>query len=153
MKHSHASKQGNTVMKMNKLFNNFSVVLFATGLSLSSLTMAGPGHDDGGHGHGNSQSSHKTLGSESDHMMTEKKMNKDIREVMGKGRINKIMKDKHMVNIKHEPIPEMKWPKMNMNFKTQEQVNLSDLSLGQEVTFTLLVDGDNNYVIKEIIAK
>jgi Cu/Ag efflux protein CusF len=140
-------------MKIIKLMNNISVILFATGLSLSTSAIAGPGHDDGGHGHGNSQTGQMMSGSKSGHMTSEKQMDKHMREVMGKGRINKIMKDKHMVNIKHEPIPEMKWPKMKMNFKTQEQVNLSDLSLGQEVTFTLLVDGDNNYVIKEIIAK
>ena len=80
-------------------------------------------------------------------------MGEHMREVVGQGRINKIMADKRMININHGAIPEMNWPKMRMNFKTQEQVNLSELELGQEVNFTLLVDGDNNYVIKEITVK
>lgn len=77
----------------------------------------------------------------------------DMREVMGNGRLNKIMADKHMVNINHEPMPEMNWPKMRMNFKTDKSVDLSSLKPGQEVDFTLLVDDDNNYLIKEITVK
>jgi len=81
------------------------------------------------------------------------RMGEQMREVQGHGRLNKIMSGKHMVNINHEAMPQMNWPKMRMNFKTQEHLDLSQLSPGEEVTFTLLVDDDNNYVIKEIRAK
>jgi len=145
-------------MNTNNLIRSINVVLLATGLTLSSLSLAGPGHEDSGHGHGDSKSGHMMSGSDKGHMMSESNMNKQgmnehMREVMGEGQINKVMADKGMVNIKHEPIPEMKWPKMRMNFKTQDQVNLTDLQPGQKVSFTLLVDDDNNYVIKEITVK
>ena len=80
-------------------------------------------------------------------------MDQHMREVMGTGRINKVMADKHMVNIVHEPIAEMDWPKMRMNFKTDESVNLDELKPGQEVSFTLQVNKDNSYVIKQIDVK
>jgi Cu/Ag efflux protein CusF len=77
----------------------------------------------------------------------------NMREVMGIGRLNKIMAERGMVNINHEPMPEMDWPKMRMNFQVQEGIDLSELNLGDEVEFTLLVDGDNNYVISNIKTK
>ena len=140
-------------MKTNKLLRSINIVLLASGLALTSLVMAGLGHENGHHGHDKSQSGHMKPGSGYGHMMSEQSKDKLMREVIGEGRINKVMAEKHMINIKHVPIPEMKWPKMRMNFKAQKQVNLSELELGQEVNFTLLVGGENNYVIKEITVK
>ncbi|KZZ57197.1 hypothetical protein A3760_16900 [Oleiphilus sp. HI0122] len=77
----------------------------------------------------------------------------NMREVMGMGRLNKIMAERGMVNINHEPMPEMNWPKMRMNFQVQEGIELSELNLGDEVEFTLMVDDNNNYIIKDIKTK
>ncbi|KZZ54752.1 hypothetical protein A3758_00420 [Oleiphilus sp. HI0118] len=77
----------------------------------------------------------------------------NMREVMGMGRLNKIMAERGMVNINHEPMPEMNWPKMRMNFQVQEGIDLSELNLGDEVEFTLMVDDNNNYIIKDIKTK
>jgi Cu/Ag efflux protein CusF len=122
------------------------------------MSLALPAFADGnahGHGHGEGEGEGEGIGK--GHMksggMQAGGMGGDMREVMAEGRLNKIMADKHMVNIKHGPIPEMNWPKMNMNFKTSEQVDLKALKPGQKVEFKLLVDGDNNYVIKEIMVK
>lgn len=112
-------------------------------------------HDHSQHGHQNAEHMEK-----GEHMMDQKdmghhagEMGAHMREVMGEGRINKVMAKHGMVNIKHEPMPEMNWPQMSMNFKTEKSVNLEDLKPGQEVDFTLLVDDDNNYVIKQITVK
>lgn len=96
--------------------------------------------------HGMHQEAMHEKGSHGEHM-------KNMREVMGKGRLNKIMAERGMVNINHEPMPEMNWPKMRMNFQVQEGLDLSELNLGDEVEFTLMVDDDNNYIIKDINAK
>ena len=77
----------------------------------------------------------------------------NMREVIGMGRLNKIMAERGMVNINHEPMPEMNWPKMRMNFQVEEGFDLSDLKLGDEVEFTLMVDDNNNYIIKDIKTK
>jgi Cu/Ag efflux protein CusF len=131
-------------MQINKLV---FVFLFTAGISIGLPAFAdGHGHDDGHAGHEHDHSMH-------DHSQHSDGMNNHLREVMGHGRVNKIMADKNMINIKHEPIPEMNWPQMNMNFRTDDQVDLKALKPGQEVDFKLLVDDENNYVVKEITAK
>jgi len=137
--------------KTNKLFKIFGLVMLSSGLSISTSSLA-EGNHTYQHGHDDAKSGHMMSGGDMGKQMN-KQMESHMREVVGEGRINKIMQDRHMVNINHGPIPELKWPKMRMNFKAQKQVNLSELELGQEVNFTLLVGGENNYVIKEITVK
>ena len=72
------------------------------------------------------------------------------REVQGSGQINKIKAEHQMVNITHEPIAEMNWPKMRMNFRTSEDVDLANLKPGQKVDFIMQVDQENNYQITDI---
>ncbi|WP_020407226.1 copper-binding protein [Hahella ganghwensis] len=117
-------------------------------LLLGATLMAGGAHADEGKGehmmeHGEMMKNDQMM---EGHGMSESQH----REVMGVGMVNKIHADRHMVNISHEPIAELKWPKMRMNFKTDSDVDLSSLKLGQKVQFMLEVDGDNNYLIREI---
>ena len=72
------------------------------------------------------------------------------REVQGSGQINKIKAEHQMVNITHEPIVEMNWPKMRMNFRTSDDVDLANLKPGQKVDFIMQVDQENNYQITDI---
>ncbi|UZE95319.1 copper-binding protein [Alkalimarinus alittae] len=130
----------NVISTRNALRNVIST-LAVSAMLLPAVTLA-----DSEHGHSNMK--------EQGHMMKQDHMkSQGMREVMGTGRINKVMAEKHMVNIVHEPIAEMEWPKMRMNFKTAEGVNLNDLKPGQEVTFKLQVNKDNSYVIKQIDVK
>ncbi len=73
-----------------------------------------------------------------------------MRQVEGVGEVNKVMGEHHMLNITHEPIGAMNWPKMRMNFKTDESVELGELKQGDRVRFTLEVDADDNYRIIDI---
>ncbi len=135
-------------MKVNKLI---SVIALCCTLALTATTTAlasgeGAHHHEHGKATSNEHAAHgKAKGQHKGH-----KMGESTREVLGHGRINKIMADRGMININHEAMPEMQWPKMRMNFKTAEGVDLSGLKLGQMVKFKLLVDEKNNYVIKEI---
>ena len=146
-------------MKIKKV----GTALFMTaGIIFSGVTTAdNHGHHDNSH-HDHSQHDHQNGEhmEKNEHMMDQEdmghhagEMGAHMREVMGEGRVNKVMAKHGMVNIKHEPMPDMNWPQMSMNFKTEKSVNLEDLKSGQEVDFTLLVDDDNNYVIKEITVK
>ena len=128
--------------KCNGLISLASVVLL-----LCSATVVASHHADDEHGHG-----HDNMHNQG-HIMQSEEMGQHMREVKGHGRINKVMADDYMVNITHEPMPEMNWPKMSMNFRTQIQVDLNNLKPGQQVDFKLLVDEDHNYIIKEIIVK
>ncbi|CAN0595801.1 unnamed protein product [Ectocarpus sp. 12 AP-2014] len=140
--HKHILFKEEYNMKI-KAFGSVFVVVATMAIGFSA--------NAGNHAHGHSDKGHmmdqKNMGDHAGHMEAE------MREVMAQGRVNKVMAGHGMVNINHEPIPEMSWPKMNMNFKTQPQVSLDSLEPGQQVEFKLLIDGDNNYVIKEIIAQ
>ena len=135
-----------------KIKSIISVAVISVSLG-SALPVLADGND--GHHHGHSDHMNND-----GHMMDQEgmghhggSMDSHMREVMEQGRVNKVMAEYGMLNIKHEPMPEMNWPQMSMNFKTQKQVDLSKLKPGQQVDFKLLVDDENNYVIKEIVVK
>lgn len=137
-----------------KQIYSLGAFLFAIAIGSAPVYADDHGHHSGAHNEGHHHQGHAS----GEHMMNADEMHdgamtSHMREVMGSGRINKIMADRHMVNIKHEPMPEMNWPKMSMNFNTKKTVDLGALRPGQEVEFKLLVDDDNNYVIKEITVK
>ena len=130
---------------MNKQTNkstllNTSAALFLSALLMPAVSMSGSGHGDDKNSSG--------------HMNGQEQMKEQhARMVTGMGRINKVMSDRHMVNIVHEPIAELEWPKMRMNFKVSDQVKLDELKPGQEVEFKLQVNKDNSYMIKSIDVK
>ena len=135
-------------MKLSK--NPFLSVAMFLALSVSSSALIaadhGAHHDQKGDGHGMHEENKHGV-QMGDHEKAA------MREVAGEGRLNKIMAKHRMVNINHETIPEMYWPKMRMNFKVVEDVDLGKLNLGDEVEFTLMVDDANNYVITDIKTK
>ncbi len=85
--------------------------------------------------------------------MMEKSSQQKMQMVKSKGILNKVMPEHRHVNISHEPIPELNWPKMKMNFQTDKSVDLSGLKPGQKVIFTLQVDEQQNYLIKEMMVE
>lgn len=125
---------------MKKLTIKATLKNTSAALFLSALIMPASSIADSNHGH------EKMNGQ--GHMMEQ-----GSRMVMGVGRINKVMKEKQMVNIVHEPIAELEWPKMRMNFKVSDQVKLDKLKPGQEVEFKLKVNKDNSYLIQSIQVK
>lgn len=135
-----------------KIKSIMSVAVISTSFGLASPVLAG-GNDGHHHGHADQMSGDGHMMNQNGMGQYGENMDSHMREVMGHGRVNKVMAEHGMLNIKHEPMPEMNWPQMSMNFRTQKQVDLSKLKPGQQVDFKLLVDDDNNYVIKEIIVK
>ena len=93
---------------------------------------------------------HMMEGQGDGHMMDGQQHQQMMRQVHGVGEVNKVMGEHHMLNVTHEPIEAMNWPKMRMNFKTDESVDLDSLSEGDRVRFTLEVDANDNYRIVEI---
>lgn len=65
----------------------------------------------------------------------------------GQGKVNEVDTAEHTINISHEPIPALKWPKMKMNFPVASTVDLSGFKSGDAVSFTLQGDEDGNYTI------
>jgi Cu(I)/Ag(I) efflux system periplasmic protein CusF len=71
----------------------------------------------------------------------------------GTGTINSVDPEKHTVSITHNPIKTLGWPKMKMQFKADNSVDLSALKPGESVSFTLKPVGKDDYNITKIDAR
>jgi membrane fusion protein, copper/silver efflux system len=71
--------------------------------------------------------------------------------VTGSGIIQAIKADENTVNLQHEPIEDLGWPAMTMNFTVAEGVDLSKLSVNETVMFQL-EERDDKYLITSIHA-
>ena len=72
--------------------------------------------------------------------------------VQGMGTVKKVLADKAMIKLKHDPIGAIGWPAMTMNFSAAPSVDLSGYSKGQAVHFTLEKQADGNYLITDIMS-
>ncbi|MFY8327128.1 efflux RND transporter periplasmic adaptor subunit [Pseudoalteromonas sp. ZZD1] len=73
-----------------------------------------------------------------------------ITSVWGKGVVNSIMAGHRMVNISHEPMEELDWPSMTMDFSVADSVDFQALQAGQSLHFELTKQADDNYLISAI---
>lgn len=64
--------------------------------------------------------------------------------------IHKIDADKGTVNVTHEPIPAISWPKMTMDLPVTKRVDLAKFKAGDKVTITLKQGVDKQYRVTEI---
>ena len=65
------------------------------------------------------------------------------------GVVNSVNADAARVNITHDPVESLKWPKMKMNFKAHEPALLKDIKAGMTVDFEIQKMG-NEYHLTEI---
>lgn len=56
----------------------------------------------------------------------------------GRGIVNKVNLDAGKVNLSHEAITSLKWPKMTMDFNVQDKSALVDVKPGMKVEFELV---------------
>lgn len=70
--------------------------------------------------------------------------------IKGTGVINSVSVDKRMVNITHEPITAINWPKMTMDLPVTKHVDLDVVKVGSEVDFMLKLGMDKQYRITKI---
>jgi len=55
----------------------------------------------------------------------------------GRGKVNSVNLETGTVNLSHDPIKSLKWPKMTMDFKARDPALLKDLKPGEQVSFEL----------------
>ncbi len=70
--------------------------------------------------------------------------------VWSKGVINQVMVAHRRVNISHEPIAELDWPSMKMDFTVADDVDFQALDTGQTLHFELTKKADNSYMVSAI---
>ena len=60
-----------------------------------------------------------------------------VQNHQGRGTINKVDLDAGKVNISHEAITSLKWPKMTMDFNVQDKSALAEIKPGMKVDFEI----------------
>ena len=68
----------------------------------------------------------------------------------GTGTVNSIDPAQHKVNLSHNPIPEIGWPAMTMDFPVAASVDLKPVKPGTRVNFTIEKGQGGMYEIKAI---
>jgi Cu(I)/Ag(I) efflux system membrane fusion protein len=73
-------------------------------------------------------------------------------EHQGRGRVTAIEAAAGRVELEHEPMPSMQWPRMTMGFVVEDKSQLGKLKAGDTVEFRLRgqPDKDGSYVIERI---
>jgi Cu(I)/Ag(I) efflux system membrane fusion protein len=60
-----------------------------------------------------------------------------------------VMAGDRTLRLEHDPIPELDWPAMTMNFSVHDTVEIDDLREGQNIHFGMVQDGDR-WVIDQV---
>ena len=68
----------------------------------------------------------------------------------GTGTVNAVDSAQHKVNLSHQPIPEIGWPAMTMEFPVAPSVDLKAIKPGIRVNFTIEPGQGGMYEIKAI---
>ena len=68
----------------------------------------------------------------------------------GTGKVNEVDVQGHKVNITHNPIATLGWPKMKMEFSVDPSVSLVGIKAGDSISFTLKAGGDEDYTITKL---
>lgn len=73
-------------------------------------------------------------------------------EASGVGVINSVDAEKGMINITHEPMPELGWPTMTMDMPVTKRVDLGAVKAGDKVDFKVKLGRDKQYRVTEMEA-
>ena len=64
------------------------------------------------------------------------------------GVVNSVNAEAGRVNITHDPVASLKWPKMKMNFKAHDPALLADIKPGMSVDFEIQKMGNEYHLIQ-----
>jgi Cu/Ag efflux protein CusF len=68
----------------------------------------------------------------------------------GTGTVNSVDPAQHKVNLSHQPIPEIGWPAMTMEFPVAPSIDLTAIKPGTRVNFTIEQQPGGMYEIRAI---
>jgi Cu(I)/Ag(I) efflux system periplasmic protein CusF len=72
------------------------------------------------------------------------------KDAHGSGTVNSVDPAQHKVNVSHNPIPEIGWPSMTMDFPVAPSVDLRALKPGTRINFTIEQRQGGMYEIRAI---
>ncbi|MEO5329800.1 MAG: copper-binding protein [Magnetococcus sp. THC-1_WYH] len=113
--------------------NRFSLI-FAGLVALAPLAAVGA---DSQSGHGMNHDTGMTMASAKE-------------SAMGQGVIQAVHVEKQMVTMAHDPIPDLDWPAMTMDFPVSKQVDLTPFKVGDHVGFGVKKGMDGQFRIDQM---
>ena len=72
------------------------------------------------------------------------------RRITARAVVRGVIPNELKVKLEHEPIDELKWPAMTMNFNVDTTVSLDTLEDGQKIHFSMIETEKNKWVIDQI---
>ncbi|HUF22094.1 MAG TPA: copper-binding protein [Burkholderiales bacterium] len=66
----------------------------------------------------------------------------------GKGLVNRVNAAAGEIDLRHEPMPSLKWPAMTMTFKAHDAALLKGLKEGDRVEFDIVKMGDEFHITR-----
>ncbi|MCH9807661.1 MAG: copper-binding protein [Alphaproteobacteria bacterium] len=73
-------------------------------------------------------------------------------EASGVAVINSVDADKGMINLTHEPMPDLGWPTMTMDLPVTKRVDLGSVKAGDKVDFKVKLGRDKQYRVTDMEA-
>ncbi len=74
----------------------------------------------------------------------------EARRTFGHGVVNKIFPSQGIVNITHDPIADLAWPEMTMDFEVAPDFSLTDIQVGSVIDFELQRTLEGSYLVVSI---
>jgi len=71
-------------------------------------------------------------------------------DIKARGLVKKVDPPRQIVNVAHEPIPELGWSAMMMDFKVKDAKLFEGLKAGQKIEFGLELTSEGHYQIVRI---
>jgi Cu(I)/Ag(I) efflux system periplasmic protein CusF len=93
---------------------------------------------------------HAEGGGSSDHSAAMQMAHAGHNDAHGTGTVNSVDQTQHKLNISHQPIPEIGWPAMTMEFPVAPSVDLTAIKPGTRVNFTIEQQPGGMYEIRAI---
>ena len=74
----------------------------------------------------------------------------EIQGITAGATVRGVFPEENRVKLEHEPIEELGWPSMTMNFDVLPSVPFADLRNGQGIHFSMIEDNNGDWVIDQI---
>jgi Cu/Ag efflux protein CusF len=72
------------------------------------------------------------------------------RHHQGTGIVNSVSRMNRTINITHDPISSLNWPKMTMDLAVSKDIDLKSIELGEKIKFHIMLGKDKIYRIIKI---
>lgn len=71
-----------------------------------------------------------------------------VEAISATGVVKSIARDENVIRIFHDPIPQLRWPAMNMPFEVSDPAMFDGVAVGDRITYDFTRNGPKNTIVK-----